>query len=450
MEVKLASPRFLLLATACLIILGGLVPILLSLAWFQGLRMLTPEKAIALLEDGSIPSVLVDVRGTAAFDERHVQGAINLPLESVIGIHRQNELPATLQGKTLVLICEGGFDSAKAARHLKIVGQDVYTVRGGMQEWGRDGPRLDNQRGSVIQELQPDNRRFIVDALGRAGLPDRALTKVEQAATAASLLVVKPFYMALSLLLGYLLLSNQDLDLRLAGWGVLFFWLGEVACAINIIFLKDDSYLAEYLHSYGMVLAFGTITYAIFETLDRRMIHFSAPEKRCTFVGLCGLCIKNQADKLIIPHCGLRRLMLLLLPVGALLAFVPLYAPLSLAAYNTNIGPLIHYFIRSVTQQLYETRYSPLAAIALFSLAWITVIFSRRMLIHPLARLLACSGVGFLSFSYFRTVLGLVYKDNLPIAMFWEEVTELAFILAALHILRVFHRTFLHGVRLPI
>jgi len=445
MENKLASPRFLLLTGISLCVLGGLIPIILALSAIGGLYNLRPAQAIALLEKSGETVALVDVRPVVEFNERHVQGSFNLPLDMVLNIYSLSELPLVLQGKTLIMICEAGFNSARAARHLTALNLEACSVRGGLQEWGRDGPRLDIKSSSTEHPPSPSDFALIVDAAGRASVPYQALSQIGQATAAAGLLVIKPAYMVLSLWLVYALVRDKALDMQLVGWGVMFFWLGEVACAIHYTILKDDSYLAEYFHSYGMVLAFSLVTYALFEGLDRRVLHFSTLEKRCAFVELCGLCIKNPAGGLSSVQCGLRRLALLLLPLGALLALIPLSAPLSFQAFNTRIGSIIHFYIRTVIQQLFETRYSPLAAITLFGLAWIVLVSSPRTPLHPLSRLSACGAVGFIGFSYFRTGLGLIYEKNLALATFWEEVTELVFILAVLYVLRVFRRTLLHG-----
>ena len=446
MENKLAAPRFLLLLGISLAILGGIIPLLLAALALGGTPTLQAAQALDLLEKSGETAALVDVRPAAEFSERHVQGAYNLPLAALFKVSQPADLLAALQGKTLVLICEAGFDSAAAARRLDRLGLPVFSVRGGLQEWGRDGPRLADPR---VEPSADNPYALIVDAAGRASRPYQALSLPAQAAAAAGLLLIKPTYMLLSLLLMLPLLRSKALELKLAGWGVLLFWLGEVACAVHYTVLKDDSYLAEYLHSYGMVLAFGLITYALFEAIDHRVLHFSDPKKRCAFVDLCGLCIKNPAAGLSVTDCGVYRMAVLLLPLGMLLALIPLGAPLSLYAANVHVGPLVHFYIRTAIQQLFEVRYAPLAAILLFGLAWTVLLFARQSALHPLVRLLTSGAAGFLGFSYFRTGLGLIYENNLALATFWEEATELIFILAALYILWVFRRGLLPGFRLP-
>ncbi|MDI6770607.1 MAG: hypothetical protein QMD04_13160 [Anaerolineales bacterium] len=72
-----------------------------------------------------------------------------------------------------------------------------------------------------------------------------------------------------------------------------------------------------------------------------------------------------------------------------------------------------------------------------------------RITIHPLARVLLCGGAGFLGFGLFRVTLGLVYAEALVWATFWEEVTELMFVSAAIYILWVFRSTLLPDFTLP-
>jgi len=43
--------------------------------------------------------------------------------------------------------------------------------------------------------------------------------------------------------------------------------------------------------------------------------------------------------------------------------------------------------------------------------------------------------IGFLFFSFFRVALGLMYDQHLALADFWEEATELLFILGVYYLL---------------
>jgi hypothetical protein len=53
-------------------------------------------------------------------------------------------------------------------------------------------------------------------------------------------------------------------------WSLLVFLIGGVLCAINYVFLKDNSYFAEYMHSHSMATAFGLAAYALMEARPAR------------------------------------------------------------------------------------------------------------------------------------------------------------------------------------
>jgi len=125
------------------------------------------------------------------------------------------------------------------------------------------------------------------------------------------------------------------------------------------------------------------------------------------------------------------------------LALIPLLSPFSYTAYNTQVGPVIHYYVRPAVQQWFEARYSPWIAILLVGLALLVMLLTPRATIHPLARLLLCGSVGFLGFAVFRVTLGMIYAEALIWATFWEELTELMFVVAVIYLLWVFQRTLL-------
>jgi len=66
-----------------------------------------------------------------------------------------------------------------------------------------------------------------------------------------------------------------------------------------------------------------------------------------------------------------------------------------------------------------------------------------RITLHPLARTLLCTGAEFFGFGLFRVTLGMIYAEALVWATFWEELTELMFVAAAIYILWVFRWTLL-------
>jgi hypothetical protein len=262
----------------------------------------------------------------------------------------------------------------------------------------------------------------------------------EQFAGMLALLIIKPTYMLLSLGLSILLMRQKARDLFNLGLGIAIFLAGEVACAVNYLFLNERSNLAEFLHSYSMAVAFGLVAYALVEGLDERILHFGAPEKKCALLEVCGPCVKYQQ-----VTCGIRKLAHLTLPGLLVLTFIPWLTRLSEIAYNTKILTFTQFYQRALPIQAYEARFIPVASFLLFGAAWLTLFLTPKTPLHPQVRVLACAGVGLWGFGMFRVVLGLLFAPNLVWFYFWEELTELMFILAVMYLLWSFRRTLLPG-----
>jgi rhodanese-related sulfurtransferase len=415
------------LLTISLIVFLGLVPLGLYGFVLGSVPQVHANRAIEMLDAPSARTVLVDVRPESAYQEWHITGSTSLPLTQIRALGAAKDLPPALQGRTLLLVCDAGVLSAKAARHLRQLGVSVYSLRGGLQDWGRAWPQ--NKDSSF-------SRFELAGGVGQESF--RAMPPGEQAAAALALLWIKPTYMLLSAAVVFVLLRSKATDLRVLGWSLLVFLSGEVFCAINYAFLKDNSYFAEYMHSYSMAVAFGMAAYALMEGLDERLVHFSQADKHCAMLPVCGPCVKYQEMR-----CGIRRIAQFLCVALIVLAIIPLLSPFSYTAYNTQIGPVNHYYVRPMVHQWFEARYSPFAAIILIGLALLVMQLTPRTTLHPLARVLFCAGAGFFGFGLFRVTLGLVYAEALVWATFWEELTELMFVVAVIYILWIFRRTLL-------
>lgn len=415
------------LLTIGLIVFLGLLPLGIYGFVLGSVPQIHADRAIEMLEAPNKQAVLVDVRPEAAYQERHIAGSISLPLTQIQAMSAAQDLSPALQSKTLLLVCDAGILSAQAARHLSGLRVSAYSMRGGMQDWGRAWPQ---NKDSVFS-------RFVM-AGGVEQKPFRMMQPGEQAAAAMALLWIKPTYMLLSAIVVFVLLRSKATDLRILGWSLLVFLSGEVFCAINYALLKDNSYFSEYMHSYSMAVAFGLAAYALMEGLDERLVHFSQADRQCAMLPVCGPCVKYQRVR-----CGVRRMAQFIGIALVFLAIIPLLSPFNYTAYNTLIGPVNHYYVRPMVHQWFEARYSPSIAIVLISLALLVIKLTPRTTLHPLARILLCTGAGFLGFGFFRVTLGLVYADALVWANFWEELTELMFVVAVIYTLWVFRRTLL-------
>ena len=73
--------------------------------------------------------VIIDIRSPKEFRERHMKGAVCIPYER---LHQQVHL---LKNCTLILYCDRGGLSMKAANELKEQGYDARSVVGGIEAY---------------------------------------------------------------------------------------------------------------------------------------------------------------------------------------------------------------------------------------------------------------------------------------------------------------------------
>ncbi|MEI2416042.1 rhodanese-like domain-containing protein [Orrella sp. JC864] len=94
---------------------------------------LSTEDAVRLINHKQ--AVMVDVRAAEAYQAGHIAQARSLPLAEID--QKAASLP---KNKPLVVVCETGRDSAKAAAKLKAQGHaEVYVLEGGQQGWIKAG-----------------------------------------------------------------------------------------------------------------------------------------------------------------------------------------------------------------------------------------------------------------------------------------------------------------------
>ena len=73
--------------------------------------------------------ILIDIRTPRDFRRQHIKGAVCIPYEDL------QERVCLLRHKTLILYCERGSTSMKAARELAEAGYRVLTLVGGIQSY---------------------------------------------------------------------------------------------------------------------------------------------------------------------------------------------------------------------------------------------------------------------------------------------------------------------------
>ena len=234
------------------------------------------------------------------------------------------------------------------------------------------------------------------------------------------MLVIKPSYMLGSFLLILLLRRHRDTALSSLRWGLAAFLAGEGACALES-FVIGSSVLLNYFHGFGMAAAFALVTFSILAALDRYVVRYGT-SKRCALKPSCPKCIKLGP-----APCLARRLYALCAALLGLLALVPLWVTISPIAYETIVFDTPVPYAHTGAAQLFELRYLPLLSTVL---SWTSAIIFLRHEKESLrwAKVLFSGGVGGLAFAYFRLTLVSALRPVLLWKVFWEETTELMFI----------------------
>ena len=406
-EFRELSSRRLVVA---LIILGIAIPWVSYSVLLRSAATITPWQAKEWLRHTDDGAVLVDVRPRVDFEVGHLDGAVHWPREELLAAASPRDVPAALQNRNLLVIDNTGWASLHAARHLRRIGTPaVCHVRGGVQEWILS---VTNQEGELFDRWRSSDG--IV-----TGLPFREPDLREQIISVTAFFLVKPIYTLMSLLVIVFLWRETSPDLVALRWGMIFFFVGENACALNVLAWKETSYLLEYAHSVGMAICLGFVTYALLEGLDRRVVGWSAPNQRCAAMSLCGTCIKH-AD---VP-CGLRRMLTMFIPLCIVVACILPTADWHDAAYNTTVfGQFYHYGHLRVFQ-MFENWVCSAAAVLCFSVTLLLLQFPGKAAFQR-ARIMLAAGVGPLGFGLLRVFMGGVYSQSQVWFGFWEEMTEL-------------------------
>lgn len=406
----------------------GLTPLILYWACYGRVPNVTPPTAKELLKTAESHATLVDIKSPKEFDAVHIDGAQNWPLEDILSLRSLNEVPERFRNKTLLLISEGGTAGSSAAEHLMGIGlENVKNVRGGVQEWigsvgGPEGGLFDRFKSTSGQTWS---------------FPFRHLPWHEQLLTVINAFGIKPTYTILSLILVIILWRSRSPDLAALRWSMICFFLGENFCAANYIFFRDTSYLFEYFHSFGMLLSFGFTTYALLEGIDRRILMLSDPNRKCAALGLCRQCIKYEN----VP-CGLRRAFFIIIPALAIVALMPLCSDLYSTSYNTMIFGTFYHYARRMIYQQFEMQYCPIATVALLTVSLLILTLKKENPL-PLAKIFFAAGAGPLGFGMFRSILTGMYSQDLVWFAFWEESTELLFIMGVCFLLGIFRHQLL-------
>lgn len=86
------------------------------------------NKALELINEEE--TVIIDVRSSAEYLEGHIEGAVNIPIDTISGINYDKET-------TIILYCATGVRSSEAAKELNEMGYThIYNLDGGLINWG--------------------------------------------------------------------------------------------------------------------------------------------------------------------------------------------------------------------------------------------------------------------------------------------------------------------------
>ena len=386
---------------------------------------LAPQAARELTWRLDAPALLIDLRPAADFESNRQMGSENWLFSDIMRLGPGDPVLKQFADRPVVLLCESGVRSARAAAHLRSLSVEAYRVTGGMEAW------------------MAAARKPCIAALARGSISDdearplffRPSSRGQQRAVAASSFVLTPIYVIATGLLLFVLRSVTARDLRALRAGLWFFFLGEIICTANQFFLREPILALDYTHDVLMVVTFCLMAYAVFDGVDSRIVKRRAgADGACSATELCGGCAVHSGAR-----CLFERMFLMLIPASASLAAVSLLAKPFMVSYNTSILGTVFSYYHSTTKQLFELRYLPWVAVA-FSAAAFAVLFLRRSDRVDISKALFAVAAGALGFSLLRLVIYFAYPNDLGWFMFWEETSEFIFIAAVAWVLWVFRR----------
>ena len=93
-----------------------------------------PNEAVKLINNDA---AVVDLRTAEAFSRGHIVNARNIPFDE---LDASKDRLNHFRNKPLVVVCDAGLTSSKAASSLRNSGfASVYGLKGGMNAWGQAG-----------------------------------------------------------------------------------------------------------------------------------------------------------------------------------------------------------------------------------------------------------------------------------------------------------------------
>ncbi len=100
----------------------------------SGVMSVEPNQAVKLINNDA---AVVDLRTAEAFSRGHIVNARNIPFDE---LEASKDRLNPFRNKPLVVVCDAGLTSNKAANSLRNSGfASVYGLKGGMNAWGQAG-----------------------------------------------------------------------------------------------------------------------------------------------------------------------------------------------------------------------------------------------------------------------------------------------------------------------
>jgi rhodanese-related sulfurtransferase len=359
-----------------------------------------------LIEPASVAALggveVIDLQDPTEFAAGHLPGSVRVPILGLAG--HLARAPAR-SWQTVLLVCTDAKLAVFAAPTARLYRADVRVLAGGRDAWRAAGLPVETGPAAAVAD---------------DGLPFQRLSRVEQLVACASGCVVKPLYLALSFLLLRLLRRAPAPGLRLLRLGLVGFFLGEVMCAVNFFWHRPGLvFPVDLLHGAGMVAMSALVPWGLWRLLDERVLHLDDPAQGCAVQRLCGRCWKRDPVR-----CGLHDLMIPVVIGLAVVALMPLTAPLRPAMFRADVLGTVTDFGEPVVNQLVELRLYPVAAAAL-SLATLPLVLRARPGALRRVEPLFFAAVGLAAYPVLRHLLANAYRESLPWADLWEELTEL-------------------------
>lgn len=251
-------------------------------------------------------------------------------------------------------------------------------------------------------------------------------------------LVLKPVYMAVSLLLFLFLRNHRGSDMVFMRWALVVFFTGEFFRGINNIFFAGKSDFFEIIHGLGMV-GFGTLlAWALFTLFDERVLHFTPLSRSCTLQRICQVCWKFEETT-----CGLKRLFMFMAPCLGLITMLPLAVPLKTYQLTLNIFDTPVEYQLSPLISWMEFRVFPFLGAILLLLTPLFLAGGPDKIKRGHYPFFL--GLGLMIYSLSRFFLVSSFQSDPQWTNFWEEFTELLTVLGIAVFLYIFRQTL--GVR---